>query len=221
MPIIIDLMGMQFDALTVIAPTPGPRGRVWVCRCVCGNTKVVSTAHLRRRAVTNCGCRKPDEIRARFTVHGHNRLGQRTKEYKAWAKIKGRCTNPRDSGYRLYGAIGRTMHPEWVESFSAFFEHIGQAPSPKHSVDRIDNDRGYEPGNVRWATASQQSRNTSRTIRVNGECLKDVCERDGINYARVLQRIRKGATIEQAMSPTAGRSYRAMLSAGENHDASK
>jgi hypothetical protein len=81
-------------------------------------------------------------------------------EYKTWAKIKQRCHNPKDANYFRYGARGIAMCPKWRNNFEAFFADVGLRPSPSHSLDRFpNNDGGYEPGNVRWATITEQANN--------------------------------------------------------------
>lgn len=83
-------------------------------------------------------------------------------EYRIWAAMRRRCTAMRDPNFYLYG--GRvTVCPEWEQSFDTFMADMGPRPSPKHSLDRIDNNGNYEPKNVRWATPTEQARNTSRT----------------------------------------------------------
>lgn len=94
------------------------------------------------------------------TSHGMSR----TPEYRAWLNLIQRCENPREKDFHHYGGRGISVWPEWRASFAVFFTAVGRRPSPRHSLDRIDNDRGYEPGNVRWATQSEQMRNTSRTV---------------------------------------------------------
>lgn len=90
-----------------------------------------------------------------YLKHGRSQL----PEYKCWQQIKQRCLNPRHLAYPNYGGRGITMAAEWADDFEAFFAHVGPRPSPKHSLDRRDNDSGYVPGNVRWATKSEQNRN--------------------------------------------------------------
>lgn len=83
-----------------------------------------------------------------------------TPEYRAWGNMKTRCVNPNDAKrFARYGGRGIAIDPEWMEDFAAFLAHIGPRPSAGMSVDRIDNERGYEPGNVRWATALEQRLN--------------------------------------------------------------
>jgi hypothetical protein len=85
-------------------------------------------------------------------------------EYRCWRHVKARSFSPNASGYSQYGARGIVLCDEWRDDFWAFFDYLGPKPTLKHTIDRIDNDRGYEPGNVRWATSKEQSRNRRNTI---------------------------------------------------------
>lgn len=91
---------------------------------------------------------------------------QQMPEYKAWSKMKIRCFNKNEPNYHRYGGRGITIHPDWINNFQAFYDHIGPRPSPEHSIDRIDNNGHYEPGNVRWATHEQQAYNKENTLSV-------------------------------------------------------
>ena len=94
-------------------------------------------------------------------THGHSNVGNKaTKEYNCWLNIKQRCHNPNHHKYPIYGGRGIIVCDEWRNDFEAFYAHIGDAPGPSYSIDRIDVDGNYEPGNVRWATKSQQAINT-------------------------------------------------------------
>ncbi len=84
---------------------------------------------------------------------------EHTREYRAWASMKQRCHNPRTPAYPNYGGRGIEVCQSWRDSFEAFLADVGLRPSPKHSLDRIDNDGNYEPGNVRWANWDQQAAN--------------------------------------------------------------
>lgn len=99
-----------------------------------------------------------ESVAARQTTHGHKSRGY-TPEYIAWQNMIARCENPNHAAFDNYGGRGIHVCVAWRESFEAFFAHVGTKPSCAHSIDRIDNDRGYEPGNVRWATKSEQAKN--------------------------------------------------------------
>lgn len=169
MPNLKNLVGEQFGRLAVIARAPnGPSGQTaWRCRCDCGVfTDVVTSALKSPRAPTrSCGCLKREADAAlarRMTKHGYAGRGRRryrTPEYNAWAAAKSRCTNPRNERYLDYGGRGITMCRAWLNSFERFLADVGPRPSPRHSLDRRDNERGYEPGNVRWATRTEQDAN--------------------------------------------------------------
>ena len=133
---------------------------MWRCICVCGTECVKSNGNLRlgvKSCSTKCGVVMSNKARA---VHG----GAHGKEWKAWQAAKQRCFNSNHPNYKHYGGRGITMCAEWVSDFSAFLEHIGLAPLVHRiSIDRIDNDGNYEPGNVRWATPYQQVMNRRNT----------------------------------------------------------
>lgn len=192
-----DAIGMRKGILTAIAREPKSRLR---CQCDCGNIVVVHGSNFYRGDHTNCGCKISHNRKRASLRHGNNRFGERTKEYRAWAHIIGRCRNPEDTSYPRYGGRGITVHDEWADSFDAFLRDVGQAPSPAHSIDRIDNDAGYRPGNVRWATQQEQALNTSRTIKIDGVPLVTICRERGLKAATIRARIRRGLTPEQALA---------------------
>lgn len=102
-----------------------------------------------------------------------------TPEYNSWTNMKQRCLNPNSKAYKYYGGRGITIHPEWVNDFKAFYAYVGDKPSPSHSIDRINNDGNYEPGNVRWATKREQVSNR-RALQEHTTGIKGVTKcRDG------------------------------------------
>lgn len=148
---------------------PGVRGggdgkRVMgVFRCSCGNeaTKPVSRVLSGHRDHKHCGCLADPGSGPRT----HGRRG--TPEYSTWNAMKDRCLNPSSKDYDRYGGSGVTLHAGWASSFEEFYEHVGPRPEGT-TIDRVDNSRGYVPGNVRWATPREQAQNRPSTWRVRG-----------------------------------------------------
>jgi hypothetical protein len=133
--------------------------------------------------------------------------GSYLPEYRAWQTMRLRCLNPKNPAYHAYGGRGITIAPEWIDDFRAFFAHIGPKPSQRHEIDRIENDRGYEPGNVRWVTRSENNRNRRSTtwVTYRGERrrLIDLCEQFDIWPDTVTWRLGHGWPIERAVeTPT-------------------
>lgn len=183
--------------LEVFSEGKSRRARV---RCDCGAEKTVYCGHLRSGATTSCGCAWVDAV----ATHGATRGGRKPPpEYLVWKTMRARCENPRDPGFPRYGGRGIKVCSRWSD-YAAFIADMGPRPSPRHSIDRIDNDRGYEPGNCRWATPAEQSRNTSRNIwvEIDGErlVLKDACARVGSDYHLARGRIKAGWDPLRAMT---------------------
>ena len=162
MPQRINLTGQQFGRLTVL----WMHGPGWFCICKCGRTGI-KEASLLLASAQSCGCLRIEKLRRLGPLkvtHGQAKQGQLSREYRAWRGVKVRCFNQKHKSFRHYGARGITMAPEWRNDFQAFFDHIGPCP-PGLTLDRIDNERGYEPGNVRWATWKEQNNNRRKARR--------------------------------------------------------
>lgn len=156
---VIDMTGRRFGRLLVVSRGERTRvypGAYWLCQCDCGAQRTVSGDSLRRGSTRSCGClmREISRATAPFRAKKHGACG--TREYEAWANAKLRCFNPQISTFRYYGGRGITMAPEWRDDFAAFLKHVGPSPGPGYSLDRINNDGPYAPGNVRWATRHEQ-----------------------------------------------------------------
>lgn len=161
----IDISGQRFGRWTVIQCL-GPRHNklIWECRCDCGTSKSVIGGSLRRGLSLSCGCLLIESA----TSHGKSR----SREYTSWEAAKRRCFDPDNHAYASYGGRGIQMCEEWRNDFGAFYAHIGPRLDG-HTLDRIDNDKGYEPGNVRWATPATQANNkrNARLVTHEGETL--------------------------------------------------
>ena len=129
-------------------------------------------------------------------AHGHNCRGKRSTEYEIWAGMRQRVNNKLNKLYPYYGGRGITYDPRW-ENFSVFLSDVGNRPSSDYSLDRIDNNRGYFPENVRWATRQEQACNRRSNILIEGKILKHWCEDRGFNHRTVSRwLVKEGKSLE-------------------------
>lgn len=187
-------VGAKFGKLTVVE-----KGRPKVlCRCDCGARKMVHSVSLYNGSSKSCGC---DRVLA---THGETRGGSPTKEYRAWSAMITRCGNPSFVEYHRYGGRGIKVHAAWRNDFTAFLSHVGRAPSKAHSLDRIDNNGHYEPGNVRWATRHEQRTNAcnSRVVVFRGKRvpLCDLAVEHGIRPETAGWRHMKGWPLDRVLA---------------------
>jgi len=184
------LKGKRFGRLLVVEDLPAVKHKGYcLCLCDCGNTCKVANSELRTGDTKSCGCLKRECPSAK--THGLTD----TRTYNAWRAMHQRCTNAKLPSFKNYGGRGITVCERWHD-FAAFLQDMGECP-PGLSIDRYpDKDGNYEPGNCRWATPAQQSRNTRRnrifTVRGVTGCLKDVCHELGLDYYTIHSRLRRG-----------------------------
>lgn len=161
-----DRRGQAFGKLTVIEYAGSERQRgayrtkvLWKCKCSCGNTIVVTANNLISGNTKSCGCIADQSRKTKWNLrHGHVTDGVETKVYIAWINMRRRCYDPKNASYERYGGRGITVCERWM-TFENFYADIGDPPTPDHSIDRIDNNGNYEPGNCKWSTATEQQLN--------------------------------------------------------------
>lgn len=197
------IAGERFGRLVGVADiAPGEREK-GLFKCDCGTTKAISRKHVRGGKISSCGCLQREVASQTFTKHGHSRIGQRTTEYRIWYAMKDRITNPDCPAYENYGGRGIKICDAWLNDFSAFLADMGPRPSGM-TIDRIDNDGDYEPGNCRWATRKQQSNNrrSNRHVEIDGRTvtLAQACDQRGLTVGTVWSRLERGWPVEKALT---------------------
>lgn len=199
-----DITGARFGRLVAVkclqrGRQPGASGPVlWLCKCDCGTFVSAKPDSLNKGEKKSCGCLRDE------ATHG----GSNTSLYSTWNGIKNRCFNKEAINYKDYGARGITMHKPWSESFSAFRDYIlltiGNKPSEDYSLDRKDSSKHYAPGNIRWATRTQQNNNSRRNLVIT-HCgltmtLSEWCSYLNIGYRKTYERLYKlGWSTDKAL----------------------
>lgn len=161
----LELSDQRFGHISVLRRSMSRCGTIWwTCRCDCGRLLDIRGPSLVRGNTKSCGCRRMEAARRARTTHGHTRQGNYNRAYVSWLHAKDRCTNPRSVQFRYYGGRGIQMCQQWLTSYETFLADMGPRPEG-HSLDRIDADGPYAPGNCRWATRQQQRDNWSSHAR--------------------------------------------------------
>lgn len=201
-----NLTGKPYGLWTVISfAGRAKKNLLWNCRCKCGTERVVRGSHLVSGASESCGCVTPGSSAAglKRRTHGHTVGGKLPPEYYSWQAMLARCNKPKSKDYPRYGARGIKVCERWLD-FAAFLEDMGKQPSPKHTIERKDNDGNYEPTNCRWATEREQANNrrSNRRLTYDGKT-KTMVEwaRDaGIPYDTFFARLKAGWSVGKAIT---------------------
>jgi hypothetical protein len=200
-----NMTGERYGRLLVVGYCGrAPGGARWLCRCDCGRETVVRRGSLTSGRTTSCDCLRVERAIAANTKHGHAyRENRGSPEYKARHNIISRCHNPNTPRFADYGGRGITVCERWRESFENFLADMGLRPSPRHSIDRIDNGGNYEPGNCRWATRWEQmtNRRNNRLLTCHGktQCLSAWAREVGISVNSLRGRLDAGWPLERAL----------------------
>lgn len=198
------ILGTTYTYLTALEclglrPLNGHNRTFYRVRCKCGKEFDVPAKQLKSGGSKSCGCLRCDTL----TRHGETKNRRPSRTYNAWSGMIKRCTNPKAISWKNYGGRGIKVCERWRE-FRNFFEDMGTCPE-SYSIDRIDNEGHYEPGNCRWATRSQQSRNTRIVgkLEINGitKTTWEWAELCGLKHRTITWRIRNGYSPQQCILP--------------------
>lgn len=198
----LDLTGRRFGQLVVLGKGPKRGQKVrWACRCDCGNVTLSQTSDL--TSGKSYRCLPCGLANAKGRHHGAY-----LPEYNSWQSMKDRCLNPNMPHFHRYGGRGITVCDRWRDSFANFLADMGRRPTPKHTLDRIDNDGPYSPENCRWATRHEQTRRghrvlaNIRALTHDGETMSvaEWAERKGIRPQTLALRLRRGWSVERALT---------------------
>jgi hypothetical protein len=212
MPVLKNLIGLRFNRLIVLSRAKNRKNVVyWLCKCDCGAQKEVAAQQLTCKNIKSCGCYTKEINKEQGKTLG--KLPKKIKhgmikspEYYAWSNIKARCSvEIKRHQHKNYWGRGIVVCQRWLESFDNFYADMGQRPSSRHSIDRIDTNGNYEPGNCRWANATEQALNkrTNIYIEFNGEKRtitqwSKLLENGKANTIR--ERLNRGWSIEDALT---------------------
>lgn len=191
-----DLTGQTFERLKVVKRLGGKITK-YLCLCSCGNSKAINGADLTSGNTRSCGCLALELLSVSKSTHGQ----RDSLEYTAWAGMWQRCTNSKHPKYSTYK--DRTPPEEWRD-FAVFLAHIGPKPGPEFSLDRIDNEKPYGPGNVRWATVKEQANNKSNIQRFTyagkSQTAVQWAAETGLNLGTLRSRLNSGWSVEKALT---------------------
>lgn len=158
----IDITGMRFSRLVAVERMAGGKRGTWLFQCDCGQTKEISHHNVIAGLSKSCGCLKSEMMKAKWAKHPRP---SKTPMYKIWIGIKERCFQENSTNFHHYGGRGITMSYAWYD-YNTFKADMGERPSPKHSIDRIDTNGNYCKENCKWSTRSEQCNNKRNNVNI-------------------------------------------------------
>lgn len=202
-PQFVDRTGTVYARLTVIgyAGKDGKR-QVWFCECECGNIIKARQGNLHSGNIQSCGCLRDEKIGALNRTHG---MANNNPAYNVWLNMRRRCHDPKYPKFASYGAKGRIVCERWRTSFENFLADMGERPSEKHSIERLNNDGNYEPGNCIWTDdplvqANNTSTNHILTFNGKSQTIAQWAREIGMPYGTLIARIQRGWSDEKALT---------------------
>lgn len=200
------MTGLRFGRLLVIerGASGSHRTTRWRCKCDCGRETLTTAASLRDGRSQSCGCKRIEDNAERMKTQSRIHGLSETPIWLCWRNMRQRCQNANNSRYRRYGDRGIKVCERW-ESFENFHADMGDPPTSKHTIDRIDNNGDYTPENCRWATAVQQASNRSNNtmLTLNGvtQTMSEWSRQTGIGKPAICVRLYKlGWPVERALT---------------------
>lgn len=186
-----ELVGQRFNHFVILERkgTTKDGHSTWLCRCDCGIEKVISRSNLKQ--TKSCGCQR----------YKHGKTN--TYIYHIWSSMTQRCTNPNNKSYYLYGARGITICDRWKQ-FENFFNDMGERPTNKHQIERINNNQGYYQSNCKWATPEEQGSNKRNnhmiSFRDKTQCVSKWSRDTGIHEQTLWRRIKLGWSTKKLLT---------------------
>ncbi|MES2934314.1 MAG: hypothetical protein V4805_12605 [Pseudomonadota bacterium] len=202
-----NITGQRFGRLVALGPVSRNRHKqiIWLFQCDCGNTRAIARSDLRNGHTKSCGCLRDETLKAigaSAKTHGMSK----TPIYRTWLHMRKRCGDPSNKNYADYGGRGIHVCDKWQNSFETFHDHVSPLTNfgkRGYTLDRINNNGHYEPGNVHWATTSEQqsNRRNSVVLTLNGktQCLAAWAKELGVPRGRLESRIRYGWNDQQIL----------------------
>jgi len=203
-----DQTGRKFGRLTIISlheRSEKSTMHKWLCQCTCGKTVVTAIQNLRTGNTRSCGCLFTEAVVKRNTKHGL--MYDHKGAYRSWKDLRQRCNNPNNASYNSYGGRGIHIYPAWEKDFKAFYEYIGEPPNytERWSIERIDNSKGYEPNNIKWALPKEQASNKRTNIWVSHDgkelTIEQWADLLGISSTTIIKRRKDGKSVEDVLKP--------------------
>ena len=206
----VDMAGRRFGRYTVLYRSENDKhgNAMWMCKCDCGNQKIVAGSALRKGVTLSCGCYHKEKVAKINTTHGESK----SRLFGIWQSMKARCNNPNHKHYSYYGGKGISVCEEWKHDFQSFADWANNnGYSEGLTIDRIDPIGNYEPSNCRWLSRAEQQKHLSncRLFEVDGETnpLNTWCKIYNMPHETVRKRIAKGWDIKEALTVPPDKRY--------------
>lgn len=202
-----DLTGQRFGRLTVVRLSERRSGRktFWICKCDCGNEKIVRSDIIKSGNTRSCGCLHKEQAIRNVSKNHKHKMSYTPLHYR-WLNIKDRCNNSRNGSYQRYGGRGIKVCEEWNNNFQAFYDWaVSNGYKESLSIERKDVNKGYSPSNCEWIPMIEQANNRRSTIWIKHEDekmnLMQLSKKVGINYGTLLRRYNNGYRGDSLIRP--------------------